>query len=85
MSNGPDLIAPQRRSTPENIAKIKESVGEIAQTEREHLMETIGRGKERAHEVQVRFEDYVRHNPVRSLMIAAGAGAALGYVLGRRR
>jgi ElaB/YqjD/DUF883 family membrane-anchored ribosome-binding protein len=27
----------------------------------------------------------VRQNPVRSLLIAAGTGAALGFLLGRRR
>lgn len=85
METNPDVLTPQRRSTPENIAKIKESVGEIAVTERQHLDEVFERGKERVQNVQERFEDYVRHNPMRSILIAAVSGAVLGILLGRRR
>jgi len=85
MNPNPDVLTPQRRTTPENFATIKESVGEIAQTERERLQEVYVRGKERAQAVQHSFEDYVRQHPVRSLLIAAGTGVALGVLLGRRR
>jgi len=85
MNTNPDVLTPQRRTTPENIATIKESVGDIAQAERERLQGVYARGKERVQAVQHDFEDYVRQKPVRSLLIAAGTGAALGFLLGRRR
>lgn len=88
----PDVLNPQRRSTADNIAaikgsmgEIKESVGEVVQNEREQLLEKIEHGKERMHAAKSGFEGFVRERPVTSLMIAAGAGALLGYVLGRRR
>ena len=88
----PDVINPHRRSAAESLAsikgsvgEIKESVGEMVQAEREHLQETYERGKERMRTAKSGFEDYVREKPVQSLLIAAGAGALLGYILGRRR
>lgn len=85
MSSNPEVLTPQRKSTPENIANIKESVTEIARAERAHMHDVYERGKERAHEAQLRLEDYVRQKPLRSVLIAAGTGAALGYLFGRRR
>ncbi|MCY2959073.1 MAG: hypothetical protein NTY35_02820 [Planctomycetota bacterium] len=88
----PDVLNPQRRTTADNIASIKgsigdikESVGEVVHNEREHLMEKIEHGKEKARAAKSGLETFVREKPVTSLMIAAGAGALLGYVLGRRR
>jgi len=81
----PEILTPPRRTPTENVATIKESVGEIAQGERDRLFEAYERGKNKAHDVRVRFEDYVRQQPVRSLFIAAGTGALLGFLLGRRR
>lgn len=85
MNTSPDVITPQRRTIPENIASIKESVGEIAQTERRRAGELYEHGRERMRGVQHRLEDGVRDRPIRSLLIAAGAGAALGYLLRSRR
>lgn len=85
MSTNPDVLTPQRKTPTENLATIKDSIGEIAQVERQRFKETYEHGKEKAHEVQVQFEDYVRQKPLRSLAIAAGTGALLGFFLSRRR
>jgi ElaB/YqjD/DUF883 family membrane-anchored ribosome-binding protein len=85
MNTNPDVLTPQRRTTPENIANIKESVGEIAQAERERVRDVYERSLERARGTQARLEDYVRQNPLRSILIAAGTGAALAFLFGRRR
>ncbi len=90
--NNPEVNVATRRSNADNmnairgsIGEIKESVGGIVQTEREHMQEVYEKGKERVKVVKSGFENYVREKPVRSLFIAAGAGALVGYLLGRRR
>jgi ElaB/YqjD/DUF883 family membrane-anchored ribosome-binding protein len=84
-----DLLAPRRRTIHENLDRIKESLGEIAHVERERLTTTCEQGVERVEGAvegaQVRFETYVREKPLRSLLFAAGTGAFLGLLLGRRR
>ena len=88
----PEVLNPQRRSNAESIAsikgsigEIKESVGDVVHNERELLREKVELGKERVQAAKSGLENFVRERPVTSLAIAAGAGALLGYVLGRRR
>ncbi|MBK7877494.1 MAG: DUF883 family protein [Planctomycetes bacterium] len=83
-STTPDVLAP-RRTTPENLAVIKESLSEVAVNEKERMQGALARGKERLVRAEDRFENYVREKPVQSLLIAAGAGLAIGWLLGRRR
>lgn len=83
-STTPDVLNP-RRTTPENLTVIKESLGEVAANERERIQGTIARGKERFLAAEKRFEHYVAEKPIQSLLIAAGAGLAIGWLLGRRR
>ncbi len=90
--NNPEVNVAQRRSSADSmnairgsIGEIKESVGDLVQTEREHMHEVYEKGKERVKVVRSGFENYVREKPVRSLFIAAGTGALVGYLLGRRR
>jgi len=88
----PEVLNPQRRSNADNLAAIKgsigdikDSVGEVVLNERDLLQEKLEQGKVRVRAAQSGLENFVRERPVTSLMIAAGAGALLGYVLSRRR
>ena len=85
MSASPEILTPQRRTPGENVAAIHESLSEIAEVERERVKSAYEHGKQKVQAVEARLEDYVRQKPVRSLLVAAGAGALLGFVLGRRR
>ncbi|MBI5361821.1 MAG: DUF883 family protein [Planctomycetes bacterium] len=80
----PDVLNP-RRTTPENLTVIKESIGEVAVNERERVQGALARGKEKFVAAEKRFEHYVAEKPIQSLLIAAGAGLAIGWLLGRRR
>jgi ElaB/YqjD/DUF883 family membrane-anchored ribosome-binding protein len=43
------------------------------------------RGKDAAVQAEQKFENYVSAHPVKSVLIAAGVGMAVGLLLGRRR
>ena len=60
-----------------------EGVGEPPTTEK--LQSVWVKGKERLVEGEKRFEHYVTENPVKSVLIAVGAGVAVGWLLGRKR
>ncbi len=87
MTNGtvqnPDVLS--RRSNAENLASIKESVVEIGANEKERIQGSLARGKERLQKYEQRFEDYVAEHPVKSVLIAAGTGIAIGWLISRRR
>jgi ElaB/YqjD/DUF883 family membrane-anchored ribosome-binding protein len=51
---------------------------------RKTASEYYERGKQRAMEWEEGVEDYVRENPMKSLLMAAGAGLLLGIMLRRR-
>ncbi len=80
-----EVLNPTRRTTPENLSAIKDALGEVAVNERDRVQSAFARGKERVVEAEHKFEGYVREKPIQSLLIAAGAGVALGWLLGRRR
>ncbi len=70
----PELANATRRGTMENMT-------ELPLTEKSVWV----KGKERLVEGEKRFEHYVSENPVKSVLIAVGAGVAVGWLLGRKR
>ncbi len=70
----PELANATRRGTLENMT-------ELPLTEKSVWV----KGKERLVEGEKRFEHYVSENPVKSVLIAVGAGVAVGWLLGRKR
>ena len=55
----------------DTAGEIKESIGDV-----------FSNVKSRAERAKDKTESYVRHNPEKSLLLAAGAGALAGLVLG---
>jgi len=79
----------------EQTTKVKDDLLELGRMGREASKETLGhakevageyleKGKQRATEVEDSVVTYVREKPVKSMAIALGAGALLGFLLSRR-
>jgi ElaB/YqjD/DUF883 family membrane-anchored ribosome-binding protein len=61
-----------------------ETASEAAAHLRDSGREAFAHGKERVVEAKGNFEHVVSANPLKSVLIAAGVGIALGLVLSRR-
>lgn len=59
----------------------KEKLGEARQVASDYYEQ----GRERVGELEQQVEGYVRQRPMTAILIAAGAGALLGFLLSRRR
>ena len=70
----PELANATRRGSVENAC-------ELSNGEKSLWLKS----KERVVEGEKRFEHYVSEHPVKSVLIAVGAGVALGWLLGRKR
>ena len=60
------------------------SASDAASRLRERGAAALESGKERAVEAKGQFDTVVSDNPVKSVLIALGIGAAIGYALRRR-
>ncbi|HUR28207.1 MAG TPA: DUF883 C-terminal domain-containing protein [Planctomycetota bacterium] len=60
------------------------SASEAANQLRERGASAYETGKQKAVEAKGQFEEIVGDNPVKSVLIALGIGAAIGYALRRR-
>jgi ElaB/YqjD/DUF883 family membrane-anchored ribosome-binding protein len=76
MMPNPELANATRRAAVEGVAEPQTT---------EKLQSVWVRGKERLVEGEKRLEHYVSENPVKSVLIAVGAGVAVGWLLGRKR
>jgi ElaB/YqjD/DUF883 family membrane-anchored ribosome-binding protein len=57
------------------------SAGEAIQSVKDKGSAALETGREKATEAREGFEGYVADNPFKSVLIAAGVGALLGYAL----
>jgi ElaB/YqjD/DUF883 family membrane-anchored ribosome-binding protein len=79
----------------EQTATVKEDLSKLARLTRDASQEKLGKakqaasdylkkGKHKAGEVEESVVRYVREKPIKSVLLAAGAGALLGFLLSRR-
>lgn len=62
----------------------KNSLAERVEKVRDSAASTYEAGVEKAGEYKEKVADATRENPFKALLIAAGAGALVGLILGRR-
>jgi ElaB/YqjD/DUF883 family membrane-anchored ribosome-binding protein len=68
----------------EALQSVKDRASETAESVRERARESLDQGKQRLVQARDGFEDYVSTNPFKSMLIAAGIGALIGYSLRSR-
>ena len=68
------LVEASRHLASEQVGKIRDGASSL-----------LTRGKERAGDVVSGTSDYVKDEPVKSLLVAVGAGLVLGYLISRSR
>jgi|GEM_PF-3400211 len=66
------------------IKTVKERGSEAVDKVRERGQEALEKGRERMGEAREGFEGYVAENPFKTVLIAAGIGALIGYSLRSR-
>ena len=85
MSNGPTKATEQFRETAAMAREDLREMGTLAkEAAREKAQEIYTRGREKTKQWEEGLESFVREQPVKSLLIAAGVGIALGILMRRR-
>lgn len=100
MASTPDhtITSPSRGTRPtlsEQTSKVAEDVrelgnialgnaGDALHTMKERGSQALEKGKEKAGQAREGFEEYVAENPFKTVLIAAGIGALIGYGLRSR-
>ena len=78
---GPDVLD-QRKVADSIVCDDDPSMAHDARTK---VRAYLQKGKAKAVEMEEGFEHYVQAKPMKSVLIAAGAGLLVGYLFGRRR
>lgn len=68
----------------EKLGDVMNRATEYCDDGRQKSSEYYRQGKRMVAEVEDRVEGYIREKPLQSVLIAAGAGALLGFLLTRR-
>lgn len=78
----------QARVVKEDLRGLGRTAKGVAQEKfggaREKAAEYLGEGKKKVVEFEGQVEGYIRQKPLQSILIAAGAGVLLGFLLSRR-
>ena len=68
----------------QQASTVKDDLRELGRRGLDAAQEKLGEAKQKAQSVEGQIEDYVRQKPLKSVLIAAGAGLVLGLLLRRR-
>ena len=85
MADVEDLVSRVADVRDPDLARIRAKVQAALASTRDSLLTGAETVRRQARQVAQTTDDYVRASPWQALGIAAVAGAALGYVIGRRR
>jgi ElaB/YqjD/DUF883 family membrane-anchored ribosome-binding protein len=85
MANGQSKAGEQFRETAAMAREDLREMGALAKdAAREKAQDIYARSRERTKQWEESLEHYVHDQPVKSLLVAAGVGLALGFLMRRR-
>lgn len=83
-----DELLQVTRDLRDNLSRLlgasKNLATEKLSTARSNATDLLGRGRERVSGAYEGGQNYVREEPMKALLVAAGAGLLLGYLIKRR-
>ena len=83
-----DRLGKQARIVTEDLQELRGIAGDAAQEKlgqlRENASDYYEEGREKVHQVERSFEQFIREQPLKSILIAAGVGLVLGRFWMRR-
>jgi len=68
----------------EQAGVVGQDVRELGRITKEVVGETYEAGRQKAKDWEKSLESQIQHNPMKSVLIAAGVGLVLGVLIGRR-
>ena len=87
-ANPTDELRQQAKAVREDLGQLGRAATNVAQEKlgeaKRYADEYLDQGKQKATEIEDQLEEYIRNKPLKSVLIAAGAGALIGYLLGRK-
>jgi ElaB/YqjD/DUF883 family membrane-anchored ribosome-binding protein len=81
----PDVIGTQTRRTSIEDLPVRETYPEGASEEKTRLRQAFENSQTKVTEWKGAAEKTIREKPIQSVLIAAGVGAVVGLLVGRRR
>ena len=88
MSTTSDRLGAQAKEVSNDLKEMGDIVRDAAQEKlgqvRENATEYYEHGRDKVHGVASTFEQYVRQQPIKSVLIAAGIGLLFGHFWKRR-
>jgi ElaB/YqjD/DUF883 family membrane-anchored ribosome-binding protein len=83
-----DELRQHAKAVREDLGQLGRAATNVAQEKlgeaKQYAGEYLDQGKQKATEIEDQVEAYIRTKPLKSVLIAAGAGALIGYLLGRK-
>jgi len=83
MKDDRETISRRGEAAAEEVQDVGAYIRELGASLKDTIEEKLGELKDDSLEARDRVEDYVREKPVKSLLIAAGAGILLGFLFRR--
>ena len=75
-----DAGAQLRDQATQQFGQIRDQASQYYEQGRDRAVEYYEQGRQRAMEMEQNLESYIREQPVKSVLIAAGIGCLLGFI-----